>query len=222
MVTDAKVAVKGRAPLDARLVVDTGSRAGLILNRPFDETNRIAESLPRALVATIGGGIGGESRGRVGRLKQLRVGGVSIDRPVVICSTDRSGALSGRDFDGILGGPLLRKFKIIFDYAHRVMILEPNGHFAEPDEYDMSGLFLTAVGPDFRRFRVKSVMEGSPAAEADLRRDDLIVSVDGRPPARYTLETVRRLLRTPGRKVRLELLRGDRRFPVTLTLRRLI
>jgi len=33
---------------------------------------------------------------------------------------------------GTIGAQTLRQFKVIFDYPHREMILEPNDHFGDP------------------------------------------------------------------------------------------
>jgi len=37
------------------------------------------------------------------------------------------------------------------------MILEPNRYLSEPEEYDMSGMFLIADGADFKTFKVKQI-----------------------------------------------------------------
>ena len=56
---------------------------------------------------------------------------------------DRLGA------DGIIGTEILRRYKVIWDYPHSRVVLEPNNRVSEPYEYNMSGLSLVADGIDF-------------------------------------------------------------------------
>jgi hypothetical protein len=45
-------------------------------------------------------------------------------------SRDKTGLFASSDFDGILGGEMLRRFKVIFDYSRQRVILEPNPQIA--------------------------------------------------------------------------------------------
>ena len=145
-----------------------------------------------------------------------------LKEPVTVFSQDRTGVLASPSFAGIIGGPILRRCRVFFDYQHKQLILEPYARVPAPYEYDMSGTFLIAEGPDFKRLTVQSVAEASPAAEAGLHRGDVITAIDGRPAAKFTLEQVRQLFRQPGRECRLDIHRGDDHFRVKLKPRKLI
>ena len=222
VVVRASITVPGRDPIAGDFVVDTGSRLALMLNRPSVEENKLIEALPKTFAATIGGGAGGECKGYVGRLESMQLGPFLIKEPVVTLSQDRTGVLASPSFAGIIGGPILRRCRVFFDYQHEQLILEPYVRVPAPYEYDMSGTFLIAEGPDFKRLKVQSIAEDSPAAEAGLRRGDIITAIDGRPAAEFTLEQVRQLFRQPERECRLDIHRGDEHFRVKLKLRRLI
>jgi C-terminal processing protease CtpA/Prc len=142
--------------------------------------------------------------------------------PVVVLSTDARGALASADFDGIIGGDLLRRCHVIFDHPRQRILLEPNASFATPFEYDMSGTFLLAQGDDFKRFLVWRVLANSPATDAGLAQGDVITSVDGKPAAKLTLEEVRRALRAGEHEVELGVQRGDKAMTVRLKLRRMV
>ncbi|MHC4608300.1 MAG: retropepsin-like aspartic protease, partial [Planctomycetota bacterium] len=216
----AKVGLPDGETVDARLVVDTGARTCVMFNRPFIEKHNLTGRIPGLRAATVGGGAGGESRGLVGRVESLKVGDLTIRRPVAVLTRDKSGVLVSDKFDGIIGGPVLMRYRPIFDYTRKELTLQPGEGSDAPYEYDMSGLFLTGDGPDFREFRVMSVMTGSPAEEADLRRGDVILSVDGRRPG--SLDELRGILKEEGKTRRLEVKRGEKRFVIEMVLRKLV
>jgi hypothetical protein len=120
----------------------------------------------------------------VGRWPSLQLGHFTLTDPVIHFAQDRKGAFASSDFGGVIGGELLRRFKVVFDYAHKRMILEPNAHLADRFDYDMSGIRLRAEGADLKQLKVIRLVENSPAVEAGLREGDLISAIDGRPAAR--------------------------------------
>jgi predicted aspartyl protease len=219
-VAEGAVTVRGGDSIPCRLVIDTGVRATLILYRPFAVAHRLLDAPGNLLGATVGGGAGGETRGDIGRLAMLRIGPSRFEKPVAIFSRDTVGVFASSDPDGIIGGELLRRAKVTFDYPHGRIILEP---YASPPafEYDMSGLFLVAGGDAFQHILVRSATRGTPAAAVGLEPDDEIVAIDGRRSPSLTLEEARRIFRAPGTR-RLEVRRGERHWQVTLVTRRLV
>jgi twitching motility protein PilT len=81
-----------------------------------------------------------------------------------------------------------------------------------------SGVTL-AADPDPSRFRVVEVKADSPGAAAGLVRGDLILEVDQRPCAGISLDEIRQLLRSDGRRV-LTVENAGRRRKVTFELKR--
>jgi hypothetical protein len=220
-VAAGSIAPPGRAPISCRLVIDTGVRGTVILYHPFAVEHRLLDVPGNLVAAMVGGGAGGETRGDIGRLDSLRIGPVPFLRPTAIFSRDTAGVFSEPDPDGIVGGELLRRCRVTFDYPHERLILEP---YAEPQpamEYDMSGVFLVAMGDDFHRLVIQSVTARTPATDAGLRKGDEILAVDGQRPPGLTLEGLRQLFRVPG-KHRLRLQRSGRQVEVWLATRRLV
>jgi membrane-associated protease RseP (regulator of RpoE activity) len=131
--------------------------------------------------------------------------------------------LSGGDYAGILGGEILRRFTVIFDYSRRRMILEPNAHFDQPHDHDKSGLLWRAVGKSFNSFKVFQVIDNSPAAEAGLREGDTLEAVNGAPAASLTLEQLRRnFAQAEGTEYTLRISREGKPAETKLRLRRLL
>jgi hypothetical protein len=222
MVVPATLTLANGDTIRGRFVVDTGVRNALTLNHPFAEKNRLATRLPAGPEGTVGYGLGGDTRGRVTRAKSLRIGALTFGEPVTILSLDKSGVLASGDFDGIIGGDLLRRCNVIFDHPNQRMILEPNDAFATPFDYDMSGTFLLGQGDGYKRFLIWRVLPGSPASESGLMEGDVITSVNGIAASALTLEEVRRTLRVEGREVELGIQRGDQSLTMRIKLRRLV
>lgn len=219
----ARIMQYGGGPIEGRFIADTGVRSALSFNSPFVEANKLLQSKQKTIQAALGGGaMVRESTQPVGRVPKVQLGSFTFRNPIAIFFQDKKGVLASPEFDGVIGGEILRRFKVVFDYSRQQMILEPNVHLSEPDEYDMSGVLLIAEGKDFKILQVKQVIENSPATDADLRAGDVILALNDRRVEKLTLEQVRRMFRKEGRSYLLSIARGDEKMHVTIRLRRLI
>lgn len=216
----AELVNPGREPVAGQFLLDTGARVALVLNKPFVERHGLVPE--RTITAPFGMGVGGETKQYIGRMPRLQLGRTALLDTVAGFSQDVKGAGADPDRAGLIGGEVLRRFTAIFDYTAGRMILEPNARFAEPYEYDMSGLFLATEGAAHAAFRVHRLVADSPAAEAGLQEGDVLAAVDGRPAREFTLEQLRQSFQEPGRPVRLTVQRGGETLRVLLVLRRLI
>lgn len=220
-IAEGTITPPGRDPIPCRLIIDTGVRFPIALFRPFSERHALHDSPGGLRDFVIGAGAGGFSRGDVGRLSTLSIGPASFAKPVAVYSRDIVGVFSMDGPDGIVGGELLRRHRVTFDYPHRRMILEPYEGSPPSFEFDMSGMFLTTDAPDYAKLRIVSVSPKTPAAKAGLRVDDEIVSIDGRAAAQLGIDRARSLLRTPGAR-QMEIRREGKLVKVRLEARRLI
>jgi PDZ domain-containing protein len=198
--------------------IDTGSRTSVDLLGPFAEQHGLATKYRLTPSVVTGWGVGGASYGRVTRAGALKLGGVTVKAPVAIVSSQKKGAFSDPYVAGNVGGGVLRRFDVTFDYAGKRLWLEPNAQDAVPDTYDRAGLWVNLDGP---AFAVMDVLAGGPAHQAGLRVGDRIVAVDGAPVAKTTLADFRALLRTrtPGKVVHLVVEAAGRRRPAKVALR---
>lgn len=219
----AAVAMPGRKAIEGGFLIDTGAgKFTFILNTPFVESNKLLSATQKIVREPAARGVGGETKLFAGRIGSLQLGRFTLADPVIHFSQDRQGSLASSEFNGVIGGELLRRFKVIFDYAHKRMILEPNAHLAERFEYDMSGVRLRAEGKDFRIFKVRGIVEHSPAAEAGLREEDVIVAINGRPAAEFKLDSITRMFMQGGQEYVLSLKRGREIITTKIKLTRLI
>jgi len=198
-----------------RFQIDTGGGMA-VLNAPFLAAHPAL--LPaKTLQMTSGAVMPGRSRGGVGRAGHLQLGPIRIERPIVNYSQNASGDRVDVD-SGLIGGDVLSRFSVTVDYARSRLLLEPNPRFGTAFEFTGSGVSLAAEGPELDIVRVRTVIPGSPAAEADIRAGDRIVSVD----SARSLEEVRRILNDVSRTSDLVIDREGARLTKRLVHRRLL
>jgi hypothetical protein len=214
----ATVQAPGGKPIEGEFVIDTGGNRMLLLARPFVEQHQLMELVGKTL-PTRGGGVGGEIQLAMGRMKSLQVGQFVIDSPVT--GFMRSGEITDAGKAGNIGGGFLQRFRVIFDYSRKRMILDPNSRLTEADEFDMSGAALTSEPPAFNLIKVARVRPDSAAAQAGLQPQDVIVAIDGRPATTLNVSQIRKMFRVE-REYRLKVKRGEQIVEVKLKLRRLI
>jgi len=218
----AALTARGGERIAGTFLVDTGWRSALSLNTPFVVGHNLLDSTT-TIEAGIGVGVGGPSIEPIGRIDALQLGTIAVRDLVTNFSRAKAGILSQSDMSGIVGGDVLRRFTVTFDYPHKQLILEPNEHLDEPYEFDMCGLMAIAEGDDLKTLRIYHVTAHSPASEAGLREGDVIASIDGQPAEQMSLEHVRRLFRRDaGSEHSIMVLRDGRQHKVSVKLRRLI
>ena len=122
---------------------------------------------------------------------------------------------------GNIGARVANKFRLFLDYDRKRIIFEPNSTFAAPYDYAQAGMSVIAEGGDYRVFRIRAVLENSPAAEAGLQKDDIISSVNNQPASEFTLSMLNDLFERPV-PYKLTIRRGEQTLTVTLTPRQLV
>jgi len=220
-VIEAEVSLTGRSPVKGRFVLDFGSGGALALHTPFVEGESLLPPAQKTIRVIGAGGAGGKITGRSGRVAGLKIGKIQIENPLTLFSQDRSGAFATSEIQGNIGAMILSKFKAILDYGHDRIILEPNNTLKDPIAPASAGLTIVADGSDFKTFRVDEVLEDSPATEAGLQKDDVLVAVDGRPAAELALSSLHETFEKPVPH-RLSVRRGAQTLEIMLTPRKLI
>ena len=219
----ARVAMPGKPSIEGLFEIDTGFDGVLTINSPFVKRRQLLRELT-AQVANNDRGLGGESDRFDARLGYLQLGSFRFDKPIVGFSTagEGEGSMAVEDNDGPIGNEILRRFKVTIDYSRQRMMLEPNAHFSEPFESNMSGIEIESEGKDCRVFKVVGITEKSPAAEAGIVTGDEIVAIDGKPANQFTSAQIERLWILDGAERSLTLRRNGKEQVVKIKLRRRI
>lgn len=221
-ILEAEVTPAGStAPLKGKFVFDIGAGLALALYSPFVAQNRLLGPDVKTIRSLGGAGAGGETTGQIGRVSQLKIGNYTIKSPITLFSQDKAGAFASDQLAGNIGARVANKFRLFLDYDRQRIIFEPNSTFAAPYDHAQSGMSVVAEGGDYRVFRIRAVLDNSPASEAGLRKDDIITGVNNRAATEFTLSKLNELFERPV-PYKLTIQRGEQTLQLILTPRRLV
>ncbi len=215
------IPVGSTAPLKGKFVLDTGAGLALALYSPFVSEHGLLGPETKTIRSLGGAGAGGETSGRIGRVTELKIGNYTIKSPITMFSQDKAGAFASDQLAGNIGARVVSKFRLFLDYDRKRIIFEPNSTFAAPYDHAQSGMSVVAEGGDYRVFRIRAVLENSPASEAGLLKDDIITGVNNQTATEFTLSKLNELFERPV-PYKLTIRRGEQTLQLTLTPRRLV
>ncbi len=142
---DAGVYVQDDREVPVKLLLDTGSSDAIWLLKNVDQGIGIPANNYDDF---LGKGLNGDIFGKRSKVHGLRIGNFSLPDAKVafpdITSFKSLKDLSGRN--GSLGGEVLKRFNIIFDYSRDQITLRKNGNFKTPFHYNLSGIELQHGG----------------------------------------------------------------------------
>lgn len=218
-----ELTARGGERIHAKLEVDTGSDGVVLLNRPF----QLKHTVPRAgevTVAAYAAGIGGDYDQRLGRLEALQIGDLEIQKPLVVFPDVERGAAASGKFDGSIGGKLLERFDVIFDYSRKEMILEPNSHFSEPFKANVSGIWFSNLvrGANHIATGKLNMSQDSPLVRAGFRQGDNLVAIDGKPTTDYSQDQLEALFSEEGTTITVTVERDGKRVDISFTTPKLL
>ena len=128
----AKITLTEPVTVDGKFLVDTGTSYFLELNKSFSERNKLLAPIHQRIQPS-SSVTSQDEQGFIVDGKRFQLGQFIIKNPVVRLSKATSGVEANPDQDGIIGGELLRRFKVTIDYSRNRLILEPNAHFDQPN-----------------------------------------------------------------------------------------
>jgi hypothetical protein len=187
-------------------LVDTGCSpgggTGLLQAATFD-------ALARGGQVKVTGRTAGQSLSGVAQRQRGRV------REMTLADFRHADLIFSASQRNILGVTYWRRYVATFDFPAGAIYLRAAARLNQPDTQDLSGLTLARVG---RRTLVEAVEEGSPAAVAGIRAQDVVLRVNGENAEGLSLTAVRQLLAVKGAKIVLLMRRGQDEREVPLVL----
>jgi len=219
-VIDSSVSIRGGQSLPVKLLVDTGAAQLLLFtfsHEDIQEPRGIMVGLDRVLSK----GFTGTVRGSTGRVARLRLGKQTLEGVITSFPDEESwGTAKALGQNGMIGNEVLKRFRVVFDYPHQRIHLEPGLHFGAPFDWDMAGV-LTERTPE-GTLEVIDVVLGSPATENEILPGDVVVAIDDRPVAGMTDNEIWDAFTRDGERLNLTIDRNSRKLQKRLVLRRMI
>lgn len=212
-----RILLPGRAPVRVRCLIDSGA-GSLILAPSFASANHVLESVGNTIeVSDLH--FGGESKEVAARISGLQFGPYVLRRPVAIMPRDARGLLASPGVDALIGGEILSRFTLTFDYQNQRILFKPIEHFADAFAADASGLSLRVNSATSGSVEIENVEPHSAAATAGLQKGDVISTIDGHSASEFDLDKIRKMLQQAGRGIQLTIDREGKTLSVNLKLR---
>lgn len=216
---NVKIRQNNSDSLHVKLVLDTGASNSVSLYLPSNPSIILPA---KVMEAYLGRGLSGDINGKIGRLSGIYLGQYSlVNLPAAYPEEEAiRAAMSISNRNGNLGSEILSRFHVVIDYPHERLLLVPNGKFKKPFYYNMAGFEITTPLPGTNIYLVSSVVEGSPASEAGIKKGDQLVDINGQKCMSLSLgEVLEKLDSKPGKRIKIGLLRNTERMVVTVVLK---
>lgn len=176
----------------------------------------------------LGRGFNGDIYGKRSRIHNFYLGDFKFEKPLTAMPDEFSiqhvNLVENRK--GSIGGEIMRRFMVIFDYPNKKLYLKKNRDFNDPFHFNMSGLDFKQDGLEWQSdkinietqagssgdvvyrdsfqykfslkpiFSIAGVRKDSPADEAGLQKDDRIISINGNKTSDMKLAHIMEIMRS--------------------------
>lgn len=203
--------------IEGEFFVDTGAKTTVDFNTPFVEENALAGKIGDSYIYLVAGLGKKEYEHHKGAVNSFSFHGFEFRNLPVGLSHAKHGIQNHKKVSGILGGALLMRFNMIYDYHGKRMYWEPNRKYHEGFAVNASGLELQ-LSDDKSEVLVHKVFDNSPASEAGIAVDAKIEKVNGKSAVDIGLAGLRSILSQSGGEVKLIIDEQE----IALTLRALL
>lgn len=206
--------------VDLKLMIDSGASHGLFLDENSDPKLYVPQN---HINSTLGRGLGGVLRGKIARLAEFEVGGKSWENLIATFpqeDTILDSLKSTTTFrNGSIGGEILSRFKVIFNFPQEKIYLKKGRTFKKAFTYNLSGLVVKAKGSGLVNYEIVAVRENSPGEMAGFQKGDRIVSVNNIDSKSLTLSNIIAYLNSKeNKRLRLRVRRGNEVYTNTFKL----
>lgn len=206
--------------MTGKLLMDTGASHGLLLEPGSDSRIQVPEN---TVSTVIGRGLGGEITGKTGRIESLKLANYTLNNVLVNFPDPNSymdtlkSTLTFRH--GTIGGEILSRFTVIFDYPQGKIFLKKNSSFKKKFYLNLSGIDLKAKGSALNTFEISGIRKLSPAEKAGLQSGDILIQVNGILTSELRLHEINAMINSkPGKKINLVIERNSVRYTLRMVL----
>lgn len=213
---------QGKKEKSLDIMIDTGASHAALIDYSVLDTAMMPDE---QIIVRLGRGIAGEIPGFVGRMDSLTISKFNFKD--VLVSTPFDGAYNNTikrgSRVGTIGGDVLKRFNVTFDYNAEKIYLIKSDAFKEGFEYNMSGMTINAVGQKLDTIKVVDIDKNGVASKVDIRLGDVILKVNGKHLRNSSLSKIYSLMRkSDGYKIKCTILRDGEKIKKKFYLKRMI
>ncbi len=197
------VEITNNTPIPAKLLLDTGGWDAVWL---FKDSNPNFTVPAKNFIDTLGFGLNGAITGERSKIRNLKISNHTFKRPTTSFpdSLSIANVVKFEERNGSIGGEIISRFHVVFDYRNRELWVKKNRNFSKPFHYNMSGLSIVKPYLTIPLYEVQSVVKNSPAYKSGLRKGDYIHSINGFGPTKLSLAEVYEIFhKKPGKTIRI-------------------
>lgn len=217
---EGHIVYKNGHHMEVKLLVDTGASHGLQLEANSDSSIFVPD---KHLYASLGRGLGGPIEGKVARIKSFHLGDLCWKDPIVTFPDSNSFMDSLKNAgifrNGSIGGEILSRFIVIFNFPGEKIYLKRSKKFKEPFSYNISGLVVKAIGSVLNTFEIVDVRKNSIGQKAGLKKGDIITAINNIDAKRLHLNQIIHFLSRENKKVKIVVARDGKSISTTFRLK---
>jgi len=214
------ISISGGEKFNGNFLIDTGASHALLIHHESNDELYLPE---KKLPSVLGKGLTGTIYGHLARIGSMDLGKFEF-KDVIVSFPDEdsySDSLVNIEKNGTIGGEIFTRFRVVIDYLNEVLYLRRTKLVDDDFEYNMSGLEVIADGPDLDRLKIISVREGSPADSVDIKKDDIILSINGLTGESLTLSAIYKIFNSrPHKRVKIFIQRDEEKLRKRFYLRK--
>lgn len=243
---DIKILENDTLLTPVKLLIDTGSTDALWL---FKDESKFKNLPSKYFTDFIGESLTGSLHGDKSRIEYFSFGGHNFRNPIVSFIDEeishRARRIAGRN--GTIGGGVLKRFTLWFDYQNQYVLLKKNSNYSNEFYYNMSGLEVNYDGSvvvlEVRQnsgngnssngsnvvlsyqyvlkptYKIVNVRKGSPGGLSGLKKGDVLLEINGISVQEKTYgDIVEDFYTKKNKKVRLLIRRKNKEMHFEFTL----
>ncbi len=198
----------------------------------------------------LGNGLSGEIHGKKAKLESFSFGKYTLSN-VLVAFPEATFVNYEKDFfirNGIIGGNILKRFHLLFDYHNKKLYIKKNANFKQPFNYNKTGIDVSYFGKVLVKekkmdllnsdtngnktvdivsvinfsfkdsFIISNVKKGSSGEKAGLQKGDMLIKINGRTAYNFKLEQIVEKLSNNKRKVKLTIQRNGVEYDFVVPL----
>ncbi|MEW2919880.1 aspartyl protease family protein [Muricauda sp. ANG21] len=161
---EGTVLIKDSENIPVKLLVDTGSSDALWL---FHQPEKGLEIPEKNYEDYLGRGLSGDIFGKRTKVSGVKIGDFELkDAKAAFPYRESYGFIENLgDRNGSVGGEILKRFNITFDYRNGLVSFKKNGNFKTPFQYNLAGIDLQHNG-------LRYIAESIAGLDGVVREDD--------------------------------------------------